>query len=65
MVREIKEIHPEYLVIVKSGTFFCVYGKDACILSYLFGYQVKDVEDTITCGFPVALFKKVQAKLEN
>ena len=42
-----------------------MYGKDAGILSDLFGYQFKDVEDTITCGFPVASFKKVQAKLEN
>ena len=29
IVKNIKEIHPECVVIVKIGTFYNVYGKDA------------------------------------
>lgn len=65
MIKEIKAIHPEYIVMIKTGTFYAVYGKDASIISYIFDYQFKEVNDTITCGFPAASVKKVQAKLEN
>lgn len=42
-----------------------MYGKDASIISNLFGYQFKKINDTITCGFPANSIKKIQAKLEN
>ena len=43
MIKEIKAIHPEYVAIVKNGTFYSVYGKDACIILYLLEYKIKEV----------------------
>ena len=65
IIKEIKAIHPDFISLIKSGTFYTVYGKDASIISNLFEYQVKTLENTITCGFPIKSIKRVQAKLEN
>ena len=65
IIKEVKAIHPEYVALIKTGNFYCVYGKDASIISNLFKYQFKEISDTISCGFPVSSIKKVQAKLEN
>ena len=65
MIRTIKEIHKEDVVLIKVGTFYNVYGKDAYIVSYLFGYKLKEVEGIKMCGFPKASINKVIAKLED
>lgn len=65
MVKTIKEIHPENIVLVKIGSFYYTYGKDSYILSYLFGYQLKKIEDTYNCAFPTRILNKVIATLEN
>ena len=36
IVRTIKRVHPSCMVMVKIGSFYNVYSKDAYILSYLF-----------------------------
>ena len=65
IIKEIKAIHPEYVALIKTGSFCCAYGKDASIISNLFGYQFKEINDTISCGFSASSIKRVQAKLEN
>lgn len=30
MIKSIKEIHHEYVVLIKIGAFYHAYGKDAC-----------------------------------
>lgn len=65
IIKEIKAIHPDYIALIKTGSFYSVYGKDASIISSLFDYQFKEINDTITCGFPANSIKKIQAKLEN
>lgn len=66
VIKVMKEIHPERIILVKIGTFYHQYGKDACIMSYLFGYQMKIVEKNLyTCGFPKAALNKIMAKLEE
>ena len=65
MIKVIKEIHPESLVLVKVGKFYNAYGKDSYIISYLFGYKLKTVEGVSSTGFPVEGLNKVKAKLEN
>ena len=47
MIKEIKEVHPEEIVLVKIGNFFHVYGKDSYILSYLLGYKIRRIEENI------------------
>ena len=65
MIRTIKEIHKEDIVLIKVGTFYNVYGKDAYIISYLFGYKLKEVEEIKMCGFPKASINKVTAKVQK
>lgn len=65
IVRTIKSIHPDSVVLVKVGKFYNVYGRDSYIISYLFGYKLKEIENVSTCGFPVESINKVMAKLEN
>ena len=66
MISTIKEIHPKTIIIVKVGSFYHVYGKDAYILSYLFGYQIKTIEKSnSTSGFPLGALPKVLSTLED
>ena len=66
IIKNIKQIHPDYIVLLKVGKFYHCYGKDAYILSYFFNYQLKILETNIyTCGFPVQAMKKIISKLEN
>lgn len=65
IVKEIKTIHPNYIIIIKSGGFYRVYGKDAYILSNLFRYKLKEEKQIFACGFPLKAINKVRAKLEN
>lgn len=41
MVHNIKELFPNYIVMIKIGTFYEVYNDDANIISYLFKYKIK------------------------
>ena len=66
IIKEVKEIHPEVVVLVKIGKFYNVYLKDAYIISYLFGYKLRDMEkDVKSAGFPEVSLKRVLATLEN
>ena len=66
VVKKIKEIHKNYVVMVKIGNFCHTYGRDSYIISYLFEYKTKIIEENIsTCGFPLASLNKVISKLEN
>ncbi len=66
IVKTIKEIHKETICFFKVGTFYHCYNKDAYIISFLFGYKLKNLEnDCVECGFPVDVIKRNVAKLEN
>ena len=65
MVQTIKEIHKLDIVFVKIGNFYHVYGKDSYIISYLFEYKLKKVENVSMCGFPMSSMNKIIAKLEE
>ena len=66
IVKNIKQIHPEYVALIKIGKFYYSYGKDAYIISYIFNYKIKKVEENVcVCAFPVSVTKKVLAKLEE
>ena len=65
-IKTIKEIHRTELCMFKIGTFYHCYGRDSYILSYLFGYKIKSLEqNSKECGFPETAINKVKAKLEN
>lgn len=66
MVKVIKQIHPKDIVLFKMGSFYHTYSKDAYIMSYLFDYKTKKVEENYsTCGFPSISLAKNLAKLEE
>ena len=66
MIKTIKEIHDEDICMFKIGSFYHVYGRDAQIISYLFGYKMKQIDgNNRECGFPLNALNKIKAKLEN
>lgn len=66
MAKNIKEIHTDYVLCFKVGSFYYSYGKDAYIMSYLFGYQMKNATDNMpSIGFPKNALAKVQSRLEK
>lgn len=66
MAKNIKDVHPDFIVCFKVGSFYHVYGKDSYIISYLFNYNIKEVKENIaTVGFPKNVVVKVMSKLER
>ena len=66
ILETIRNVHKDTVIIVKIGNFYNVFGQDAYILSYLFGYKLNRIyNDIITIGFPKESINKVMAKLEQ
>ncbi len=66
MIKTMKQINPETIILIQIGAFYHVYGKDSYILSYLCGYQIKTLENSYnTCGFPKAGLNKNLKLLED
>lgn len=66
VVENVKEIHKNYVVLVKLGKFYYCYGKDAYIISYFWGYKLNYINSNIfSCGFPSESVNKVISKLER
>jgi hypothetical protein len=64
--KRIKEIHPDYLIMYKSGNFYKVFGKDAYLISAIFNYNTKIVDKNVAmCGFPISSIMKIRTKLEE
>lgn len=64
-VKIIKDNYLEFVVFVKIGAFYHTYFKDAYIISYLFGYQLKKTQSLNDCGFPATTLDNVLKKVEN
>lgn len=65
VTKSVKQVHPEAVAFVKIGKFYHCYGKDAYILTYLFGYKIKEVDGIKSCGFNEESINKVMAMLEK
>lgn len=65
MAQKLKTIHPESVMMYKIGSFYHCYGKDAYLLSGMFGYLLKSTANTVECGFGVNAINKVKSKLEE
>lgn len=65
IIKNIKQIHQSDVILVKIGNFYNVYGRDSYIISYLFGYKLKRIDDVSICGFPTNSFNRIIAKLEE
>lgn len=62
---EVKKIHPKYVVLIKSGTFYEALENDAYIINNLFGYVIKDKSYYVQTGFPKVILPKVVNTLED
>lgn len=51
----------EYVLIRKSGGFYCVFDNDAFVINYLTGYKITNGR----CGFPLNSLSKVINILED
>ena len=61
-----KKIHLEDLILIKICTFFQSFEKEAYVLSYLLGYQLKPIAQNYSlCGFQKSGLAKVLSKLEE
>lgn len=66
MVNNLKELFPEYVVLLKIGTFYECYNNDANIISYLFRYKIKTLSSgDKNCGFPLVSYNRVISNLES
>lgn len=66
VITSIKEVHREYVLLVKIGSFYYCYGKDTYILAYLLKYKINIVEKNIySCSFPKVAYNKVISTLED
>lgn len=66
IVKNVKEIHNKYVVLVKIGNFYYCYGRDSYIISYLLNYKINILKDyTYSCSFPQNAVNKVISVLEN
>ena len=66
IVKNIKQVHTEHIILIKIGKFYYSYSKDVYIISYIFGYKLKNIEENIkVCAFPVFILNKIMAKLEE
>lgn len=66
MAKRLKDVHPNYIMLFKSGTFYKAFGKDAYILGAMFNYNIHIVNENVTtCGFPITAEKRVRTKLEE
>lgn len=66
VIKTMKEVQVETVIFIQIGAFYHVYGKDSYILSYLFGYQIKTLENSYnTCGVPKSGLSKVLKVLED
>ncbi len=65
MVKTIKKVYPNSIIMVKIGNFYYVYDKDSFIFSYLFDYKIKDSEGYPSCAFPLTSFDKITSILKK
>ena len=66
IIKNLKEVHRNSIILIKIGSFYHAYGKDAYIMSYLFNYQIKNVgKGYNTCGMPLSALSKVLRILED
>ena len=66
VIKTMKQVNTEKVLLLKIGNFYYQYGKDAYITSYVFGYKIKYIENNIPfTAFPKSALNKVMAKLED
>lgn len=63
-VKIIKDNYPKTVLFVKIGAFYHTYSRDAYIISYLFGYQLKKSQNLNNCGFTATILDNIIKRIE-
>lgn len=61
--KKYKEKYPKYVILIRSGNFYEVYGEECYILNNIFGYSIRCFNGHKRVGFPIIAFNKVTDKL--
>ena len=56
--RLLKLEYKEYIILIKSGSFYCGFDEDAIVLNKIFNYKVNQLKKNLKVGFPVSLIEK-------
>ena len=54
-----------YLILIKIGSFYECFDKDALIINELFNYKLKRVNNSFKLGFPIKTIDIIKLKLED
>ena len=54
-----------YLILIKIGSFYECFDKDALIINELFNYKLKRVNNSLKLGFPIKTIDIIKLKLED
>ena len=57
--------YPKHIVLGKHGNFYVSLDNDALIMSNIFNYKVKEMNNIVRVGFPVNSLNKVIYKLDS
>lgn len=62
---ELKKNYDEYIILIKSGSFYVVFDSDAIVINKIFDYKIVSLKNNIKVGFPINLINKNISKLED
>ena len=65
LFRLYKMEYNNYIIMIKSGSFYVSFNEDAIILNKIFGYKIVSLKNNIKVGFPINLRNKNINILEN
>lgn len=57
--------YKEYLILIKSGTFYLCIDNDAFIMNKIFNYKLKKISNTFKIGFPISNLGNILNKLNE
>lgn len=56
--RLLKLEYKDYIILIKSGSFYCSFDEDAVVLKKVFNYKINQLKSGIKVGFPTSLIEK-------
>lgn len=65
LFRLLKIEYKDYIILIKSGSFYISFDCDAIILNKIFGYKIVSLKNNIKVGFPISLINKNTSILES
>lgn len=60
-----KRNYNKYVIIIKCGSFYKVFGEECLIINNLFNYKIKKYSNSKRVGFPIIAYNKVTGKLNH